>query len=237
MQTIEGKEVKTVAALNFAVTTGLEAGGKLRANRMFAVTETGLKFSGELSFNQFKEVGGFLRRCKDKYHLMLADWVGYGAGKFGKEAVEGLLVQMEFDHADAARALAIGSLDLFCRHPDLRSEHYWELCQANLSVIDQIKWSAAAVEFCLTPAQLRLSIRAGKVLKGGEIDDRNGRRSGLANLPGIRGLFDSWWKPLRDRDPVSDWDQDRKRAVLEELMEPTRLGMALAKDLGVSLEG
>ena len=221
-------------ALNFAVTTGLSAGAKLRENRLFKITPTGVIIEGEMSVDQWREIMALWRTIKTSFHVGLADLVSYGRKRFGEEVVQETMEQLEFDLVDARQAVAISLLPFECRNLWMRTEHYMVIADADLKPKEAVKWSGAAMDHSLSPAQLKLSIQAGKILKGGVLE--NGKNSGMANLPGFRQMFDVWWNRASEANPIEDWTPERQRQVFDELEAPTKLGLKLAHALGIKLE-
>lgn len=222
--------------LNFAVTTGLSAGAKLRDNRLFKITPTGVIIEGEMSVDQWRELMAMWRTVKTSFHVGLADLVAYGRKRFGEAVVQETMEQLEFDLVDAKQAVEISLLPYECRNLWMRTEHYMVIAGATLTPKEAVKWSEAAMDHSLTHAQLKLSIQAGKVLKGGELTSESGKNSGMANLPGFRQLFDVWWNRTSEANPMADWSPERQRQVFDELEAPTNLGLKLAHALGIKLE-
>jgi hypothetical protein len=223
-------------ALNFAVTTGLSAGAKLRENRLFKITPMGVTIEGDMSVDQWRELMAMWRTIKTSFHVGLADLVSYGRKHFGEEVVQETMEQLEFDLVDARQAVAISLLPYDCRNLWMKSEHYMVIGDANLTPKEAVKWSGAAMDNSLTPNQLKLSIQAGKILKGGVLDGESGRNSGMANLPGFRQMFDVWWHRTSEANPMEDWTPERQRQVFDELEAPMNLGLKLAHALGIKLE-
>lgn len=222
--------------IQLAVMQGMPPGGKIRTNEIFALGITGITFNGEMSLERWRELMRMLRAWKQAGTTWLADAIRHGREQFGDAVVEETLVQMEFDLVDARRAMGIGALTDGVRHSSLTSEHYWVLSKAELPVEDQTKWSALAVEHELTAQQLAKSITAGKVVTNDGASGGGGRASGFATFQGLRQLFDSAWRRVQANDPLEKWDDDRKRALWCELEGPTRVGVMLARELGIPLE-
>jgi hypothetical protein len=223
-------------ALNFAVTTGLAAGAKLRENRFFKITPTGVTIEGEMSVDQWRELMGLWRNIRTSFHVGLADLVSYGRKHFGEDVVQDTMEQLEFDLVDARQAVAISLLPYECRNLWMRTEHFMVIAGADLKPKEAIKWAGAAMDHSLSSTQLKLSILAGKILKGGVLDGESGKNSGMANLPGFRQIFNVWWIRASKANPIEDWTAERQRQVFDELEAPTKLGMKLANALGIRLE-
>jgi hypothetical protein len=195
-----------------------------------------MDFRGSMSIERWREVMHTLQMWKTASTVWLADAITYGRDHFGQAEVEDTLTQMEFDLMDAQRAIGIGTLDRDTRHAELNSEHYWVLAKAQLSTDEQIRWASLAVKHKLTAALLGKSITAGKVITPNESSLNSGRGSGIATVQGFRQLFDTWFRKVDQDDPIQKWPETRKRELLEVLKGPVRLGLQLARALGVELE-
>jgi hypothetical protein len=230
----EEKSEAVSTTIDLALTRGLSPGAKLRENRLFQITPTGLKFMGELSYEQWQDGMAMIKMMKGNLQVWLADFISHGRQLFGDEKVQETLAQMEFDYQDAQKAIAIGSLPAAVRRCGLTSEHYWVLAKAGLEDGQQEQWAALAEEHKLTPLQLVQSIAAGKVIKEGK--GRNAGAKGIATVHGIRQYFDLWYHQVDKTDPITNWTPDRKRELWEELKGPVEVGVRLARELGIKLE-
>jgi len=218
-----------------ALIGGMLIGGKVRDNQIFHLGLTGIEFEGELSLERWQDLMRLCKACKNAATLWLADAITHGMNQFGQEVVQETLSQMEFELMDADRAMAIGKLSDGVRDPALTAEHYYVLAKADLSEAAQQTWAAAAVSHSLTARELVDSIAAGKVVKAAPGGRHGAGKGGLATIQGVRQLFDTWFHKVDQGDPIHKWDEPRKRELWEELKGPTRLGLQLARDLG--LEG
>lgn len=213
-----------------AMTGGLSPGAKLRENQIFELSLTGVEFAGEMTFEQWFEAMSLLRMWDGAGKLWLADFFLKGREAFGQEQVEQAMMQLEFTIMDTERALAIASLPRGIRNPKLTTEHYWVLAQARLDATAQAYWAKAVLEHSLSARLLQESIAAGKVIVAPP-----GRNGGVATVQAFRQTFDRWFKQVDKSDPIAEWDESRKRQLWEELEAPTRLGIQLARALGVNL--
>lgn len=224
----------TTPAVTLALMGGMSIGGKVRENQVFHLGVNGIEFNGDLSLERWQDLMRLCKACKNAATLWLADAITHGVRRFGQEVVQNALEQMEFELIDADRAMAIGKLTAGIRNPALTTEHYYVLAKAELSEAAQELWAAEALKHGLTAKELLESIAAGKIVRAGA-GGRSGGAGGLATIHGVRQLFDTWWRKVDKDDPIHKWDEKRKRELWEELKGPTRVGLQLARSLG--LEG
>lgn len=177
----------------------------------------GLRIRGKPTFEQWKELLRTWREASDKFHFGLADLLVYGNEHFGKARVDQVVQQMEFDVADAIRAMSIGQIPLDLRSENLSSEHYFVMARANLSVKEQGRWAAIATKENLTALELQKSIAAGHVVKAEVSSGESGRNSGIATIQGMRFWFERWSSKVGGRDAVLAWDRDTRAAWLSEV--------------------
>lgn len=233
----DGQPLSQSGGVGLAITGGLSPGAKLRENRLFSVSETGVEFTGEMTYEQWQDGMKLLRWVKSSSTLWLADFIKRGTDLFGRERVESALVQLEFDLVDAQRAIAVNTLDRAVRQVELTTEHYWVLSKAELSPDMQVQWAALAVEHRLTALQLAKSITAGRVLTREEQARNSGRGSGLATPHGIRQTFDLWFQQVDRNDPLHTWPKERKAELYEELRPLKKLLDDLEREVAVPAGG
>ena len=225
-------EPKENHPFELALTSGLSPGAKLRENRMLQFSATGIKFNGDLTLEQWREVLGLWKQVRGTYFTGLADIIAYGKTKFGEEIVKDALVQYEFDLADEARALAIGQLPLELRSLSLTEEHYFVLGKKLDDDKERRKWITLVEKHELSAYELEKSIEAGKIVKGATLSDRQGRNSGLLTIQSIAARFDTWEKNVGGEEKILLMDEENKRALFKELEKPGELYLKLKAQLG-----
>ena len=222
--------------VELAVVGGLSPGAKLREPRMFRLGMLGVQFAGEMSFEHWQEGMMMLGMWKHASQLWLADFIAKGRALFGDDKVQETLAQLQFDLHDTTQALAIGELSLLARRQGLTNGHYLALAHAQLSAEQQEYWADIALKHSMTPAQLEKSIAAGAVLPSREPANR-AAGGGIATLHGFRQVFDLWFRKVDESDePIDKWSQERKRELWEELKGPVKVGLDLARSLGIDVE-
>ena len=201
-------------SLRFAALGELGVGGKLRENRIFSITETGIEFHGTPTKEQWREiVAGFLR-IRDHFHLALADLIAIAEKEWGRAFVEEEIGQLQLPLYDAQRAIAICGLSRDVRHPALGVDHYWVLANKEFALDHeaQMKWSGLAVEHRLSPSALAASISAGRLLLPGQTANTR-HRATIATPAGIAQAFELW----RGQVDPAQLDHDAKIETLKQL--------------------
>src|SRR5262245_13677175 len=198
--------------IELAIVKGQESG-------LFKLTQTGIEISPDLTFEQWYELLCWIKWAREKLTIGLADVIAYGAAKFTIERVNQAMEQLEFELPMVKAAIAINSIPLDWRYPDLTADHYVELARSNLAKKEKAKWAKTAAELKLTPSQLRLSMAEGEV-----IDTAAARQlsTGVITIPGIRQEFDVWMHRVGGIEGVTKMDFDTKQEIFEEL-EPIML--------------
>lgn len=220
----------TTPTVQLALIDGLQPGAKLRENRCFALTPTGAEFRGEMTEEQWRAGMQILRLSQSAIHCWLADFITEGRQRFGDSHVEQTLEQLEFDQIDAARAQSISSLPREIRDPRLTTEHYWVLSKHSLTPEQLEHWKTQTIERRLTAAQLNQAISTG-ALPGGN----GGKSGGITTIHGIRQSFDNWFARVAAEKPISKWEPDQLTELWQELESPVRVGLEVAKRLGINL--
>ncbi len=220
--------------VELAIAAGLTPGAKLRDTRVFNLTSTGVEFRGDMTVEQFTQGLQLLRMASTGVQVWLADFLVQGRRLFGDERLQEILEQLEFPEMEVNRAAGIASLAAGIRRDGLTSEHYWVLAKAELSPAQQERWATAAVDHKLSAVTLLRSIKEGKVVKA-ETTGGPSRKGGVATIQGFAAIFDTWFKRVEGRDPIESWPEERLRELWEDLKGPTRVGLQVARRLGVEL--
>lgn len=227
-----------VGKLALALCTGVAPGSNVRASRMFSLTPTELVFDGDPTQEQLLDAFALVKWMKKSAPVFLADVVKKSRKLYGDDWTSDAALQMEFAQFDMDRALAIGSIPTKLRHIALNEEHYHVLAMAapgmNAAKLDY--WARSAVEHSLSPLRLKVSIETGVVMTAEALSQSAGRNSGMANPHAFHQQFAMWRDQVGGFDGISKMPERDKRVIWAEMEEPVRLGMQLAKDLGINLE-
>lgn len=148
--------------------------------------------------------------------LGFAAYLAFGQ-RFGKEAVEGALAQLEFDMPDVKQALDINTVPPEMRHDNLSAEHYLVIARADdLPKKGKLKWAKIASEQNLSPVQLKASIAAGEVV---DVAAARQQRHGIISIHGIRQEVDIWLNRVGGIEGILKMDKPHQDEILE-LIEP-----------------
>ena len=215
--------------IELALVEGLAPGAKLRESHMVQVSALGMVFDDGMSLERWKASLRLIRQVKSMATLYLSDAICFGRKKFGEAVATEAMGQLELGLNEAQQAVAIGTLGRECRRVGLTGEHYYVMARAVLNPEAQGKWADLAVEHDLSAAELAASIEAGEVRK------KEGKSRGFVTIEGINTLFSTWWRQVEET-PVNEWEDARVRDAWRNLEGATRVGIALAKRMGISVE-
>lgn len=218
--------------VELAITTGQKQFAGVGDGRKFQITPLGIRFVGKPSYEQWMDVGRFLKNAGHAWDFWYADFIAGGRTLFGDEKVTEALTQLEFDMLDTARAYAIGQTLLDFRSPQLTSEHYYVLGSA-IPGDDKgrERWARIAEKENLTALELKKSIEAGKIIRQDNVNAESGRGAGIANMQGLKFWFERWEKQAGGHDAILQWPVERKRQWLDEMKPLTELARELEATL------
>ena len=155
------------------------------------LTDTGLTISESTTYEQWMEGLKMFQWMKARLSIGLSDYISWGRAKFGAEKTMDALEQLEFPMQDVKAAVAIASVPVELRHPELTGEHYAILAKKQKDFSPDVlkQWASTAAKEHLTPPQLKASIDAGVVVTTATANQLN---HGIITPHGIRGSFDIW---------------------------------------------
>ena len=234
----ENTTTPLVGKLALALVTGVAPGSNVRASRMFTLTPTELVFEGDPTKEQLLDAYALVRWMKKSAPVFLADVMKKSRKSFGDDWTQGVTGQMQFPQFDVDRALAIGSIPTACRHIALNEEHYYVLATAPGLTTDaqRVKWSGVAVDYGMSASHLMRSIEAGRPLSREQLAQSAGRNSGMANPHAFHQQFSLWSKEVGGYEGILKMPERDQRLIWGEMEEPVRLGLALARNLGITVE-
>jgi len=188
-------------------------------NQKFTVTATGIEFFGDLSLEEWDELGRTLIPFAKKIGFMLGDWINYGSKAYGtkyKEALEvtGIPPKTLRNYASVARRVGPS-----LREPSLGHEHHAAV--ARLESHEQRYWLELTKEHNLTIRRLRKSIQLGRLVSEEELEDEGAGNSPANHVKLINRLV-RWWTSETCKAPVAEWDIEWRKAIkrdFEHLLE------------------
>jgi len=196
------------------------------------VTSHGIRIDGTITLEEWKQLLGSLQSIRNAYHCALADTITYGQKHFGNETVSETIQQMEFDMADATKAIAIGTLtyDFRQKHP-LTSEHYHVLSTLAEDPAAQTKWAGLAQKENLTALELKRSIEKGSLIRTADIQRLSGHGTGIATVQGVVFQFNAWQRKLGGTQAALQLPIQERSDLLDQLRPMVELAAALESSL------
>lgn len=204
-------------------------------DRKILVSEDGLIFPDDLTFDEWSEILAGLKQVKEQYHCALADTVRFGVASFGEEKVTAKMVQLEFSNSDFQAARDISRIPVGLRQnaEGLTSEHFHVVGKEfSDDEVQQKKWLKVASDHALTPRDLRRSIEIGAVSKGDA--KKSGRSSGgVITIQNIVYQFGRWASAVEGAEVFA---RKKDQAELREWLRLTDEFAAFRKAIEASIE-
>lgn len=181
----------------------------MNSNPKFTVTTTGIEFLGDLSIEEWGDLGKGLVPVAKSIGFWLGDWINYGSKAYGtkyKQALEltGLAPKTLRNYASVARRVHPS-----LREPSLGHEHHAAV--AGLESQEQRYWLELTKEHNLTVPRLRKSIQLGRLVSEEEMEDGVGNRP--TNHVALINRLVCWWQSETCKAPVASWNVDRREAI------------------------
>ena len=193
-------------------------------------TETGLCFDGDLSFEEWRDVGRKVGRVARTSLFLVGDWLAYGEARWnGGERFEkmpgeqsaryieamqetGLELRTLMDAAYVARSVPYAE-----RRPQLTFEHHKAVASLK-SEDERGEWLEKADKQGLSTRRLRRSIQLGHVATKSEMQTPEAARGIDNHIPWVNGLL-RWWKKFEESGWVENATREQLDAVLADLRE------------------
>jgi hypothetical protein len=182
----------------------------------FTIRETGIEFQGELTREEWNDLGCRIARVAKSIGFIVGDWINYGEKRWGEmyaDAIQrtGLDYQTLRDYAYTARRV-----ELSLRNDKLDFSHHRAV--AKLEPAEQRRWLEASERHDLSVRRLRVSMNKGRVAGLDELDVEPADRGQHTYMTWLNKLL-HWWTRRTEAEPVEQWDeQDRQR--LKRDLEP-----------------
>jgi len=197
-----------------------------------SISEYGLEINRVLNFEDWKSLLSEASRVKRTYLSILADITAYGRTKFGDEAVNDALEQLEFDLQDATKAevISLVNLDQRTRY-NLTSEHAYILGSKLDSPEEREKWAQTVLKEKLTAYELKKSIETGEVTRKSDLDESSGRSDGIPSIQSVRFHWEKWERQFKDRNAILKLAVPERRKILDMLHPIIELAALVEKSL------
>ena len=180
-------------------------------NPKFSITRCGIQFDGDLSFEEWNELGGKLADAERTIGFLIGDWINYGDGRYGDKynealAFTGLAYQTLRDYAYVARKVELSS-----REDNLTFKHHLAVAKIK-ETEEQRYWLNQAVKEDLSVERLRKSINFGRVATEEEVEGDPADR-GYVTYLALLNRIRRWWARETEKAPVEEWDDDRREGL------------------------
>lgn len=194
------------------------------------VTETGIHFEGELSFEQWCDIGQRVGRIARTSLFLVGDWLVYGQDRWnGGERFEklgegqaeryvqamketGLELRTLMDAAYVAR-----NVPNIQRRPHLTFEHHKTVAKVK-DEHQREDWLSKADAQGLSTRRLRKSIMLGRIARETEMETNSTDRGIDNHIPWINGMV-RWWKSFESSGWVGDATREQVEAMLADFSE------------------
>jgi len=194
------------------------------ANYPVHLTDLGLTFDGELTFDQWADIGGKIGRVARTSLFWVGDWLNYGQDRWnGGNRFEKMPddQRRRYDEAMKLTGLELATLHgaahvarripLEQRSKDLSFEHHRLI--ARVKNEDQRReWIAKTEETGLSTRRLRKSINANRIVREREMEAPSAVAQ-KTHLYWISGIV-HWWAEVRDDHRHADLTREQIETVL-----------------------
>ena len=128
------------------------------------VSKNKLEFETSLSFNEWKEVGKFLKQVEGSVQFWIGDWLNFGKKKYEHGRYNEALKELGYElHSLHQMAWVSDSIECSLRREHLDFSHHKEI--ASLPSNEQEQWLEKAEEEQLSVRELRTQIKESKKLE------------------------------------------------------------------------
>ncbi len=181
----------------------------------FEISTTGITFSKGLDFEKWKELGAELTAKGRSVNFHIGDWINHGQKAYGSKYEEALKrTGMDYGHLRNIASVA-RKIPLAVRRADLGFEQHKVVAKFK-DPIEQARWLAFAKESKLSVPRLRKSINLKRLASEKETK-RNASVRSIDNYTVSIGSLNRSLKSEILRDPIKNWDENRRRTVRRDL--------------------
>lgn len=179
----------------------------------YTVRPTGIEFNGELSFEEWEDIGRQAVPMAKSIGFIVGDWINYGEGRYGEQytgAIEstGLDYGTLRNYAHVARRV-----EMSYRNDNLDFTHH--MVVAKLKPDEQEHWLEIAAENHLGKRRLQRSINLGRLATDEEMAGDPADKGHVTYLALINRLL-RWYKAETRKLPLDQWDTERREALKQD---------------------
>ena len=192
-----------------------------------------LVFTRTPTEHEWEQIGRYVHAARGSSLRWMADWRMEGRRQFGDLVVDQFSRHLQLEFKDLAASEALEALEM--RSETLSDEHHIALskylpddglskARAEWQEAAQ-RWLKIAEDENLTPKELKMSIKAGEVVREPLQQDQlrlnaNDRSVGLVTIEGIHMQFNLWLRKVTEDDGFpGEWDA-RRLGMVADLLEP-----------------
>lgn len=177
----------------------------------FSISQTGIKFHEELSFEEWDLLGQKLAPLGKSIGFIIGDWINYGEARYG-EMYEQALKRTGMAYNTLANfAYVARKIESSLRNENLDfTQHY---VVAKLKTDDEKQhWLNMAEKHNLSIRRLRKSINFGRLASEEEAQGDPADR-GYVTYLALLNRIRRWWARETQKAPVDEWDEDRREGL------------------------
>jgi hypothetical protein len=177
----------------------------------FSITQTGIQFHEELSFEEWDQLGQQLAPLGKSIGFIIGDWINYGEGRYGEKYDEaltrtGLSYSTLSHYAYVAR-----KVEICTRVQNLDFTHHRVVAKLKTPE-EQRRWLEVAEQNNLSERRLRKSINFGRLATEEEVQGDPADR-GYVTYLALLNRIRRWWARETQKAPVDEWDEDRRQGL------------------------
>jgi hypothetical protein len=183
-------------------------------SKAFTIVDGGIQIRKDLTFEEWRTGLKMFRWAQLNLKIGLADYIKFGQLKYGDEKTSEAITQLEFPLADITKSVDINSVPPSIRQHNLSAEHLVVLARSGKPIKQMETWAATAVKKNLTPAQLKHSIREGRVVDKSVADKHS---HGVITIHAIRMEAEVWLNRLGGMEALGGLSDEAKDEIIGEL--------------------
>jgi len=177
----------------------------------FTLTPCGIDFHGDLTFEEWEQIGEKLGDAERSMGLMIGDWINYAENKWGEKyneaiACTGLEYRTLRNYAYVAR-----KVQLSYRYDNLTFNHHYTVAKLK-DPEEQKHWLNEAATHDLGVERLRKSINFGRIATEEEVQG-DPADCGYVTYLALLNRIRRWWARETGKAPVEEWDEDRREGL------------------------
>lgn len=181
----------------------------------FTLAPNGLQFDGELTRDEWNQLGVQIGRVGKSIGFIIGDWLNYAERQWGEtyaDAIEltGLDYGTLANFAYVAKRVGFSS-----RNEKLDFAHHMVVAKLK-DPDDQREWLANAERNNMSVRRLRKSVAAGRIVSQEELDADGADQGKVTYMVFINRIL-QWFRREADKSDPEEWDPERRRLLKRDL--------------------